>query len=450
VRLDDEYPRVLVVGAKPFSRSTNEGITLSNLFQGWPVDRLAQVHTVQGVRSTDVCASFYHFGLRNFPVDHALRRVLGAVGGATRATPASGGTAAARRGGTSRLMTQLRAAADLTPSRFPADLAPWLRRHRPDLVYSLLGSVRVNRLAVRIARDLGVPLVPHFMDDWPSTNYGSGELFGLARASLLRTLRAAVRMAPRGMCISQPMADEYQRQYGIPFGAFANCVDDTAFADGPADGTGRPSSRPVELVYVGGLHLGRWQPLARIAEVLDRSAQEEPPVLRLTVYAPEHDLSQFREAFGGRRSVRLDRWLHSDEVPKVLHAADVLVHVESFAPAHRRYTRLSLSTKIPQYLAAGRPILGFGPAEVASMRHIADAQAGVVVGEDDPEPLSRALRQLRDAGLRHTWGRNGLEHARRYHRRETLSRRFAEFLAEASGTGAGAGKDPTGREGQDG
>ncbi|MGW4498549.1 glycosyl transferase family 1 [Micromonospora sp. NPDC004336] len=436
---DDDYPRVLVVGAQPFNRSTNDGITLSNLFHGWPADRLAQVHTVDRARCTDVCTSFYHFGLRNYPVDHGLRRLLGAAGGPVGSALASGGAMPASRGGRSRLMAQVRAVADLTPCRFPDDLGPWLRRHQPDLVYSFLGSVRVNRLAVRIARDLGIPLVPHFMDDWPRTNYGSGELFGLARVSLLRTLRAAVRIAPRGMCISQPMAEEYQRRYGIPFGAFANCVDDAAFAAHPADDAARVPSEAIELVYVGGLHLGRWQTLARLAEVLDRLAGD-PPVPRLTIYAPERDLSQFREAFAGRRSVSLDRWLHSDEVPKVLHAADVLVHAESFAPAHRRYTRLSLSTKIPQYLAAGRPILGFGPAELASMRHIVEARAGVVVGMDEPEPLLRALRQLGDADLRSGWGRNGLDHARRHHRREALGRRFAEFLGEAGRSGAGSGR----------
>lgn len=433
-----------MVGAKPFSRSTNEGITLSNLFQGWPADRLAQVHTVDVPRTTDVCTSFYHFGLRNYPVDHGLRSMLAAVGG-SRAALGEPGALAASRGPQSRLVAQLRAAADLTPCRFPDDLAPWLRRHQPDLVYSLLGSVRVNRLATKIARSVGVPLVPHFMDDWPTTNYGSGELFGLARASLLRTLRAAVRMAPRGMCISLPMAEEYQRQYGIPFGAFANCVDDADFAEGFAEISSRPSSEPLELVYVGGLHLGRWQPLARIAEALDQFVGDPPP-LRLTVYAPERDLAQFREAFAGSRSVHLDRWLHTDEVPKILKAADVLVHVESFAPGHRRYTRLSLSTKIPQYLAAGRPILGFGPEELASMRHIAEARAGVVVGAEGSEPMVRALRLLRDAGLRHTWGSNGLGYARRHHRRETLSKRFAEFLDEARRTDAHAGEELSERE----
>jgi glycosyltransferase involved in cell wall biosynthesis len=425
---EPDRPRVLVVGAYPFSRSRSDGITLSNLFQGWPAERLAQVHLLPLPTTTDVCSSYFRIGPRNSRLERALRRMLAACRKPTGSgRPASGNSLAGPAGADNQLLTHLRVAADLIPSNFPPDLMPWLRQQRPDLVYSLLGGVRVNRLALRIARELEVPLVPHFMDDWPSTMYKSGEVFGLARIALLRTVRAVIRQAPQGLCISRPMAEEYEHRFGIPFDVFANCVGDDVFADSPSGQ--RPAGGPLELVYVGGLHLGRCRSLVQIAASLDRLAGEQQ-AFQLTIHTPESDLKRFQSEFDAYRSVRLGRWLPGEEVPEVLRRADVLVHVESFAPDHRRYTRLSLSTKIPQYLAAGRPVLGYGPAEVASMQHIAQTRAGLVVGAAEPEALREALRQLLDVKQRQYWGGNGLEYARSHHRREVSARRFAVLLGD--------------------
>jgi hypothetical protein len=90
-----------------------------------------------------------------------------------------------------------------------------------------------------------------------------------------------------------------------------------------------------------------------------------------------------------------------EEVPGLQGKADALVHVESFDAVFRRWTRLSLSTKIPQYLMAGKCIFAYGPAEAASMQYLSAAKVGVTVSEEDPEILRAALRQLmRNAEMR--------------------------------------------------
>jgi hypothetical protein len=54
-------PRVLVVG-QPFDRVTGGGITLNNLFEGWPRDRLASVAVSDADLSFDVCDRVYALG----------------------------------------------------------------------------------------------------------------------------------------------------------------------------------------------------------------------------------------------------------------------------------------------------------------------------------------------------------------------------------------------------
>ncbi|MFF0152227.1 glycosyl transferase family 1 [Micromonospora sp. NPDC005203] len=440
----DEYPRVLVVSAAVFDRSTGTGITLSNLFTGWPGDRLAQLYAEDRAPGPDAVGTFARFAPRNAPVEYHLfrqwervrRPVRAVVLGATGAPGAAGPTGVARDPGPgpvrARLRTQLRAFVDLSPVRVPDDVRRWLREQRPDVIYTTLGSIRMMRLAVAAAQECRVPLVPHFMDDWPTTLHTGGQVLGLPRLAVRAGFRDVLRHASYGMGISVAMAREFERRYGLPFAAFGNCVDAADFADPDRPAPDRPVGAPVEVVYVGGLHLDRWRSLRRVGEAVVRLAAQGTPA-RLTVHAPATDLARYAGAFTGLSAVRLGRSLASDEVAGALHRSDVLVHVESFAAEHRRYTRYSLSTKIPQYLAAGRPVVGFGPAELASMAHLAAADAGAVVGTDDPAALVGALTPLcTDAGLRARLGGRALAYAVRHHRADQVAARFAEVLREAA------------------
>ncbi len=295
----------------------------------------------------------------------------------------------------------------------------------------MLGSVRLTRLAAHAARLCGVPLVPHFTDDWPATLYGRRELWGVAASRLHAAVRDLIRLAPCGMAISEPMAEEYQRRYGIPFDVFTNSVDADFFA-APPPPVAPERDRPTNLVYVGGLHLGRWRSLLSIAAGAAAISTAATPV-RLTVHCPTEDADRYRREFAGYPGVHFGRSLASHEVPAVLAAADILVHVESFAEDTRRYTHYSVSTKIPQYLAAGRPIFGHGPAELASMAYIRSAGAGIVVGTPEPDVVTEQLWKLcLDSSSWREYAGNGRAHAERHHRRERVATRFAEVLQRAA------------------
>jgi glycosyltransferase involved in cell wall biosynthesis len=456
----DEYPRVLAVNAGLFDRSTGTGITLSNLFTGWPADRLVQLYLEDRAPSPDALGTFAQFPTRHAPVEYHLFRqwerirrpvrsvVLRSAGSAS----SQGSTGSARNPAPgpvrAQLRAQLRAFVDLSPVRIPEDVRWWMREQRPDVVYTTMGSIRTMRLAVAAAQECRVPLVPHFMDDWPTTLYTGGQVLGLPRLAVRSGFRDVLRHSSYGMGISEAMASEYERRYRLPFAAFGNCVDAADFADPDQRAPERPAGTPVELVYVGGLHLDRWRSLRGVGEAVDRLVAQGTPA-RLTVHAPDADLARYAGAFAGLAAVHLGRSLASDEVSGVLRRADVLVHVESFAAEHRRYTRYSLSTKIPQYLAAGRPVLGFGPAELASMAHLAAAGAGAVVGDDDPVALRDALAPLCvDPGLRVRLGGRGLAFAVRHHRTDQVAARFAQVLREAaraSAPGNEAGTSGRGR-----
>ncbi|WDQ00493.1 glycosyl transferase family 1 [Micromonospora chalcea] len=432
---DVDYPRVLVVDQMPFGRSTGTSMTLSNLFHGWPRDRLAQIYTANAVPSTDVCDEYFHFGPseRYLPAQYRTLRLLGWDGSSSfPKMPAIAAVrdAADRRRGAARLYSYLCAADDLTPPRFTARLDGWVREFRPDVVYSMLGSVRLARLVAHCARVARVPVVPHFTDDWPATLYAGGEFLGAGARAVRRAIGRLIESAPLGMAISRPMADEYERRYGIPFSVFLNSVGEEFFQARTTQSEPAAPGRPIRLVYVGALHLERWRSLHAIATAVESITAAGTP-MSLHVHCPAEDQARHGHLFDGLAHTRVGPALLPDEVPGALHGADVLIHVESFGERLRRYTRYSVSTKIPQYLAAGRAILGFGPSEVASMAHIRTADAGVIVGVQEPSALLDGLRRLSRHAEREAFGRHGFEYAVRHHRKSQVAAHFASVLQSA-------------------
>ena len=62
--------------------------------------------------------------------------------------------------------------------------------------------------------------------------------------------------------------------------------------------------------------------------------------------------------------------VNSTELCKVLNNADVLVFVESFDEKYIEKTKLSLSTKLPEYMSLKKPILAIGPETIGSIDYI--------------------------------------------------------------------------------
>jgi glycosyltransferase involved in cell wall biosynthesis len=424
------YPRVLIVSAGAIGAPTGTGITLSNLFRDWPQERLAQVYTTSSEAKSEVFTRLRLLPPSAAPLDYAARRLMRrSLGGAGGTAPAIAAVGSAMRPEpvSAKVHRQMRAVADLSPLFLPKNLLNWVKSFKPHVIYTLLGSVRIMRLAYTISKASSVPIVPHFMDDWPTTLFESGELIGFARRAVHMELGRVLSRSARGLCISSLMAEEYSERFGLPFVNCANCIDEVDLRIRkalPPNGFRMGTT----LTYVGGLHLKRAESIRQVAAAVE-SLNEQGLAIEFRVYAPEKDLNDNAQIFSSLSSSRLMYPLLSGQVGGVVGDSDILLHVESFDESVARYTRLSLSTKLPQYMAAGRPILGYGPGSLASMGHIRRSGGGIVVGRSDPVLLAGQLALLtNDTQLRRKLGNAGHEFARRHHRREAVVARLVDTL----------------------
>lgn len=407
-------PKVLVISIDPFNRSNGTGITLSNLFDGWEKESIAQIYMSDKLHSNDVCRIYYKLNPQVLLFDYWLRKMLSPVKGTqTQRGSAIAGVTLSKANKTLRnnVHLNLRALADFSPIILPLDLFKWIDNFNPDIIYCALGSGRMLKLTNQIAAKIKKPIVPHFMDDWPKTLYTQNELGGWARKLFDKHFNIMLSNSNGGLCISEQMVEEYKKRYQLPFSAFVNCVEESIFYEPVV----KRDEDLFVVMYVGGLHLNRWRSILDISRAIDE-LNKMGKKITLKIYCPLNDKTLYSHNFTSFSSTKFEGSLSSDQVSATLKLASLLIHVESFEDNYMEYTRFSLSTKIPQYMAAGKAILGYGPQILASMQHILKADSGRVVHNESVEEISNCLLELSsNKDLLFSYATNGFKYASENH-----------------------------------
>lgn len=423
----EKFPKVLIIIMDPFNKSNGTGITLSNLFDGWDKDSLAQIYMSDIIPTNNVCEVYYKLKPQVAFFDYCFRKLLAPLNkfqSEIANSPAGVTLKKNRKSFKNQIHLNLRAIADFSPLFIPAELFKWIEEFNPDIIYSTLGSARMINLTNEIANRISKPIVPHFMDDWPSTLYTQNELGGLARKMFEKDFDKMISKSKGGLCISEQMVEEFKKRYLIPFFPFVNCVNDELFSHPKIIA----EDEEFILMYVGGLHLNRWQSILDISQAVEELKLMGKKII-LKIYCPIHDINLYEKHFVDFPSTKFEGSLTSDQVPDILSIATILIHVESFEDNYVQYTKFSLSTKIPQYMAAGKPILGYGPIILASMQHIVKSNSGKVVCEKNKEKLVKSLQELViNKELLLNYAMNGFYYAKENHSKSYNSKQIKSLL----------------------
>jgi len=433
------------VDAGPFNRNRNNGILKSTLFEGWPKDRLASVDYSNLQPGFDVCEQYWR--LTKTDIVRALcalrptagpiakpREMAGSMFDPALAFQYEGRTGLEQKLSflNGDLRTCLGELLFTLPSVLSRPLRQWVDAFQPEVLFSLTGTRFMLRTIGRIAAWRGIPLALFFTDDWMETAY-AGQFGGFVlRRSTEKWLRICLEAAQVRLTASEAMAGEYRHRYGCSFEPLMQSVE--------GDVVNRalvppPVHDAIRFVFTGSLEPNRWSPLEAIGKAL-QDLRGDRVNGELHIYSTPDDFEAYGKAFHPLQSVRLAGTAPPADIPAIQRDADVLVHAEAFDAAIRRYTQFSFSTKIPQYLAAGRCIFAYGPAELASIRYIGDSGAGIAESVESPEAVRNALRRIiLDTGFRETAGRKAVELATKRHDAKTQRERFRSLVAEAAAAG---------------
>jgi glycosyltransferase involved in cell wall biosynthesis len=315
-----------------------------------------------------------------------------------------------------------------TPIPITGEFQNWLTELRPQLIFTLGAALSVLSVVRRLSDELAIPVVPLFTDDWIEWVYQGGALYPILRSRLREAFDDCLRRSPVRLTVSEKMAEEYTRRYG---GEFLPCMDLVSL-DHSGYTPYAVRKGPVKFLFVGYLEPDRWRSLKLLGDSL-KALREEGLDASLDIYTFPDQIAKYGPILHSPPAVEVRGTVPAEQVSALLSDADVLVHAEAFGLQDAAMISLSFSTKIPQYLAASRAILGIGPGNTASMQYIERSGGGIVVGQEGGPALKEAVQRLAcDADLRVRLGQKARQTAETNHDAVAGRERFKRVLAKVA------------------
>jgi len=261
----------------------------------------------------------------------------------------------------------------------------WLKNFDPKIIFFVGGnSTFSHKIALNISRRLGIPLAVFFTDDYIIYPLSRNIIDKLHKRRLKKYYSKTIKHSKLHFGIGEMMCDEYSKYYKQTFFPIMNSIE-------IRETTTKNLDRNIVISYFGGLHLNRDNQIIKFAEICNNIFKDSNYKITFKVYSGEVPSNFISEKFD-KHNIKFMGFVNENIIQECISEATFLFHVESDEMYYRHLTRLSISTKIPEYLISMRPIIAFGPIEVASMQLLQNNGLGIVISsEENIEVIEKKL-----------------------------------------------------------
>lgn len=370
--MEIKYPRILVVSNNSFSDTNNNGKTLASFFDKYPAENIAQLYFNPELPSNsrfdnyfritdiDVVKSVFNKDtFRGGRLDGKAEDIKFQKGNGSLATIIKNNNLA-------RIVREL---FWKTNKWRTESLDQWLNEFSPEVVFFCAGdSIFAYDITRYIQNKFDAKLVVYITDDYVLPRKTLSPFWWLRRNLVLNKMNKTVQRSDLFITISQQMKDVYKELFGMDSFLAVNMSD--SMKDNSIN---VENKEEVTLVYAGGLHYKRYFTLNLLAKAIKKyNKNVNNKKVYLKIYSGQEPPNFILKYLNIEGASEFCGKLYPTELRKVLNSCDIPVHVESFDHNSIESTRLSISTKIPEYLSLGKPILAIGPHQVASMEYLKD------------------------------------------------------------------------------
>ncbi len=348
-----DYPKLLIVGVEDvFETNNSSALTARSFLEDWPKDKLRQI--VCGEAETSPSTYVLKRSDKWFSMFFARKKVKPASIGKNDARAYNKDVSLKHK-----IHQWLVYLYSILPYSYRPELRQFIDDFNPDVIYSYHGGgYCVLCLCTKISRKKKIPFIPHFLDDWPSFICEESSLFRRLSLSLVRRI---IKKAPSVLCISEAMCQEYEVRYKCR--KFISLMHSVL----PSFNSQYVDNSRKKLIYAGSLYFGRQNTLVKFCDIIKNNRDWN---VELIIYTTPNGWEELKGCFTPYPFVSYGGFVSQEELTVQISSSFGLLFLESFDKEPLKYTRLSLSTKVPEYLASGRPILAIGNETQGSISYL--------------------------------------------------------------------------------
>lgn len=410
--------KLLIISNNALSNTQHNGKTLTSFFRGYPAEKIAQLYFNPALPDYTEFHNYYR--ITDYDVLAAIIHNSSQCG--TNVEP--GNYTGIRCERTLKYKTHfVRWARDIMwkSGKWKNErLKRWVQEVSPEVVFFLAGdSGFAYDICKYIVEKYNPKLVVYITDDYFMPRYEVSPFFWIRRRYLALKAKELIMRSDLFITISVQMRDEYERRFGKKSIQAFNMTEELYE---PGD---KCCNDIISLVYTGGLHYNRWKVLQALAEAISEYNRKATKRAFLRVYSTQLPSSKVARYLKIDGASDFCGSLDKESVKRVLNTCDITVHVESFDKNSVASTRLSLSTKIPEYLSLKKPVLAIGPKGIASMAYLADCAYCI---EEKNQIKGKAAILLQNKKLQEHYAKLCYEKYQQYTREAEESKRILNAL----------------------
>ena len=430
-----------MVGRYYFCKEGGCGVTMTNLFKGWPRDRIAIATYRVDPCEDKVCRHSYMLGSDEismvWPFSLFQKKISsGIITSYSNKGEQNSAEGCKKKGvytflkkNIIKIVHLLGLYPLLVEVKISKKLLKFIDEYKPDIVY----SQPANRVLIQLINKLNVaraiPTVFYIQDNWPETIGKEGIFSFFVRRNIDKELRGLINKASGLMGISQGMCDEYEKRYGRVFLPFSNPIESERWL--AYSKINWQVSGPFKILYAGRIYKANTQGILDLCKVIGR-LKDRGLDIRLDIYSKDAD-------FGGSKKskildgVNINNPLAHEEMPRLLANYDLLFLPLDFNKANILLTQYSIPTKISEYMVSGTPILVYASPRTALYKYVKAEKSACLVSERNIEKLLEAVKGMySNEQLRKSYGERAKEVAVKNHDAIAVRNNFRKLLIKAS------------------
>jgi glycosyltransferase involved in cell wall biosynthesis len=398
-------PNVLIFG-QPFNNFSGGGITLTNLFKGWPKGKIAVTYLGHGLVNvtTDVCDTYYQLGKEEhrwkFPFNLMQREFPSGIKlfEEKKEIPVN----SVQRGLRYKLVNTyfypllrwLGLFHFTTTLSLSEKFKSWLTEIDPGILYLQVATRDEILFAEELIDHLKVPSVIHFMDDWPTTISSRGLFKRYWSHKIDKELKSLLNKVDLHLSISEAMSEEYKKRYNKNFIPFHNPIDVELWAPYTKKDF-KMDKEYINILYSGRIgDNGIGESVIEVASAID-SMKDKEVNIKLHIQTPTKD-KRILDQLGKFQCVVFNPFAEYSQIPEIFSSADILLLANDFSVLGLKYLKFSMPTKASEYMISGTPVFVYTPAAAAVSQFFSRNECGYCIIKQNREEIIKAIKYLID------------------------------------------------------
>lgn len=300
------------------------------------------------------------------------------------------------------------------------ELDAFLDEFNPDIIlYSLESYIHLNRIVEYSIKRTGASAIGYIWDDNFTYKQSSGVFFTIHRFFQRRSLKRLVDVSTDFFAITEMTKSEADEFFGI------DCKLLTKPLERIPTVSDKKVEQPIKFLYTGSLVCGREETLLKVVDSVRRNRLP----IEIDVYT-QSDMDPKLSAQLSNSVCRIHTAVSHDAIIEMQDNYDVLLLLEAIDGKYANLSRLSFSSKITDYLSAGKCIFAVGNPDIAPMRYFAKNKSAVIASSS--EELDEKLHLIvNDPHVLEKCARNAVASACENHSQEKVLKIFNDTINSA-------------------